>query len=265
MAKIVSFINQKGGVGKTTTTFQFASFLTKQGKKVLCIDLDAQGNLTLALNVNTDGKYIVGELMLNKEGATFEETVIKTNYCDLLPSDDNMTFLEYEINSKLGREKLLHKAIKPYIDNYDYVLIDCPPSANTLVYNAITVSTDIVLVATPTAFSVQGILKLISKITDFGNDVLDRKVHIAGILINQYQSSDYSDGFEELTRQISDKCGIRCYENKIHKYFVVEECQSQNKSIFDYAPKGKSKQESKKKVYEQYCSAFNEIINSLEG
>lgn len=251
---VICFINQKGGVGKTTTTVQTAAYLTDIGKKVLMIDLDAQGNLTLNMDFNTTDANTICELLLSE--ASFPETVIKTKCGDLIPADDSIAYRELEISGKMGRESLLKIALQPYLKEYDYILLDCPPAINTITYNALNVATDVVLVVNAGAFSAQGCGKMISKINEFSK-FASRKINIAGVLFNQYNQTVIAKNFSDEMAELVKKYGTTAIKSKIGKYVAVEESQALKQSLFEYCPNDK--------VTLQFKEAIEEIILLLKG
>lgn len=250
----VCFVNQKGGVGKTTTTVQTAAYLFGIGKKVLMVDLDAQGNLTLNMKVNTEGKNTICELLLGE--ATFEETVVSTSSGDILPADDSLGLRELIISGRPGREFLLKKALSSVVDRYDYILLDCPPAVNTLVYNALMVATDIVIVVNASAFSAQGCSKLIEKLDNF-QDVFDKKFNIAGLLFTQYSPTNLEKTFATGMAELVSKHKVYAFEHKIKKAVAIGESQARQMSIFEYKPNHE--------VAIQYKEAIKEIISKLKG
>lgn len=254
MAKIICFINQKGGVGKTTTTMQMAAYLTKQGAKVLMIDMDPQGNLTSCLGVNTDGENTIAELLLSE--ATFAETVKQTAYGDLIPSDSALGYREMEIGGKPARELLLSKALRGSVGAYDYVLIDCPPAINTFTYNVLLVAESVVIVSEVGFFSAQGCGKMIDTVRQ-AVAAYDRSIYIAGILFTKNNKTRLAREIREQVELVVSEYGVRVYQNMIGTFPApVGESQAAHQSLFDYAPKHK--------VAAQYEAACVEIIKSVK-
>ena len=255
MARKICFINQKGGVGKTTTTMQAAAYLyTKKGKSVLMIDMDPQGNLTTCVGVDTDGENTISELLLGE--AKFEETVKKTPYGDIIPSDSALGYREMEISGKFGRELLLSHALKDKLGGYDYVLIDCPPAINTFTYNVFMVADSVVVVSEVGLFSARGCGKMIDTVRQ-AVGVYDRKIHIAGILFTKNNQTKLAKEIHEQVSLVSNEYGVKVFETMIGTYPApIGESQALCKSLFDYAPKHKATA--------QYAAAIEEIIEAVE-
>lgn len=256
MAHKICFINQKGGVGKTTTTMQAAAYLsTKKGKRVLMIDMDPQGNLTSCVGVNTDGENTVSELLLGE--AKFEETVTTTPYGDIIPSDSSLGYREMEISGKVGRELLLFQALKDKLGEYDYVLIDCPPAINTFTYNVFMVADSVVVVSEVGFFSARGCGKMIDTVRQ-AVGVYDRNVYIAGILFTKNNQTKLAREIREQVELVSNEYGVKVFNTMIGTFPApVGESQALCRSLFDYAPKHK--------VTAQYASAIEEIIEAVEN
>lgn len=253
MTRKICFINQKGGVGKTTTTMQMAAYLTKQGSKVLMIDMDPQGNLTSCLGVNTDGENTVAELMLSE--ATFTDTVKSTAYGDLIPSDSALGYREMEIGGKPARELLLSKALKSHLGEYDYVLVDCPPAVNTFTYNVLLLADNVVIVSEVGLFSAQGCGKMIDTVR-VAVAAYDRSINIAGILFTKNNQTRLARDIRDQVELVMKEYGVTVYQSMIGTYPApVGESQAANQSLFDYAPKHK--------VTAQYEAACEEIIKSV--
>lgn len=245
----ICFINQKGGVGKTTTTFQTAAYLTKKGARVLMIDMDPQGNLTACLGVNTDDQNTMAELLLGE--ATFAETVLSTVYGDLLPSDSALGYREMEINGKIAREQLLRKALKGSAETYDYILMDCPPAFNTFVYNALMATDHVVIVSEMGMFSALGCGKMIDSIN--GVAAYGKDINIAGILFTKNNTTNLAKGVKGQVEQVSEKHGVKVFDTMIGTFPApVGESQMAHQSLFDYVPNHK--------VTQQYKAAVEEII-----
>ena len=147
MGKIISVANQKGGVGKTTTTINLSAILAQRGKRVLLIDADPQGNATSGVGAKQDVEYSTYDLLIGE--TTLEDVVERTAVKKLLvcPSNINLAGAEVELVSMMSREQRLKEKLEDYKDKFDYILIDCPPSLGLITLNAFTAS-DSVLTST---------------------------------------------------------------------------------------------------------------------
>ena len=254
MANKICFINQKGGVGKTTTTMQTAAYLTKNGKRVLMVDIDPQGNLTSYVGVSTEDRNTIAELLLGE--ASFEETVQSTPYGDIIPSDEILGFKEMHITGKVGRELLLSKALKVAAEQYDYVLVDCPPAINTFVYNVFIFVDNVVIVSEPGVFSAQGSSKLIETVKDTAG-AYDKDVKIAGVLFTKNNNTKLADVVKSAAQALFEKHGVKVFETTIGTFPApIGESQMARQSLFDYSPKSK--------VTQQYAAAIKEILKEIE-
>ena len=198
MSYILTLANQKGGVGKTTTAVNLAAFLGKKKKKVLVIDLDPQGNATSGLGINK------GEL----EGTIYDVIVNDVDIKDTIwessadnvwicPTNINLAGAEIELVNVMSREQVLKNAIKPIKGEYDYIIIDCPPSLSILTINALTASDGIVIPIQGEYYALEGVSQLIHTI-NLVRDRLNPELNIDGVVFNMY------DGRTNLSQQVVD-------------------------------------------------------------
>lgn len=176
--KIISFLNFKGGVGKTTSTHSIGAGLSKLGKKVLLIDLDPQGTLTF-FSTEDVIKSTSRELLFNE--LPLEECITKCGEFDLIPSNIKLAISELELNAHYGKEFRLKNAISKAKINYDYILIDCPPSLSVFTLNALTVSTELIIPCECELASLEGLDLLLATLKTPIN-TLNPDLNILGIL-----------------------------------------------------------------------------------
>ena len=252
--KIISFMNQKGGVGKTTTTFHFASYQANKGKKVLCVDLDPQGSLSFCMGADTDGKNTIYELLMGE--ATFEETVQKGNYGDIIPSDTTLGILSGNIERADDKLNLLKKRLAGKLENYDYVLIDCPPAMTLFNLNALSISNNVVIVTQAEALSLLGLPQVFDLINN-SDRFYNKKINVAGILITMYNGAlKISRAMRDKIKNVVEKFDIFSYNTLVKKLTAINEATVNQKSVFDYAPKTQAS--------DLYKMACEEIENSLK-
>ena len=260
--KIIAFINQKGGVGKSTITMNMASYLTAKGKSVLTIDLDPQGNTSQAYGIDTNGKATLTEVLLGQ--VPINEATYQTQYGYMIPSDILLGHSERQIAGALGCENLLKKAINPFFKAlkesnqcFDYVLIDCPPAFNVFTYNALNLATDVVIPCKAEDWSLKGLEQFLV-IRQQMLDSFDKTFNIAGVVINQFQSNI---GTQKI---YYEKFVQFCKENDLH--FVpqtirlstdVNTAIASSRSIFDYKPKSPSAGDMEK--------VLAEVIKNVKG
>ncbi len=196
MAKTVSILNQKGGVGKTTTAVNLAAAIGARGKKVLLADIDPQGNSTSGFGVNKrEIKISSYEILIGEAKAS--EAVIHTEFegVDLIPANMNLAGAELEIIDMKKRESILKKALAEVWENYDYIFLDCPPSLGLITLNALTASDTFLVPIQCEYYALEGLSQLMStarKIKQMYNPYLD----IEGVLLTMY------DGRLNLTQQV---------------------------------------------------------------
>ena len=159
MANVIAVCNQKGGVGKTTTATALAQGFNQKGFRTLAVDMDPQASMSYCFGVDTDmvgspydGHPSVYDLM--KRSAAFEDVVIQTPWGDLIPSSIDLSMADAEFMGQMGRENILKRTLAEHLDAYDWVVIDTPPNLSVMVFNAMTVATDIIVPVNPGALSV---------------------------------------------------------------------------------------------------------------
>ncbi len=188
MGKIVSCVNQKGGVGKTTTAVNLTAGLGKLGKRVLLIDIDPQGNSTSGYGINKRGLERSSYNLL-VEGAAIDDIVIKTAFenVDIVPADMNLAGAEIEMIETEHRESVLKKALAPVRDRYDYIFLDCPPSLGIITLNALTASDTVLVPIQCEYYALEGLSQLMSTIRLIKqryNPILE----LEGVLLTMYDS-----------------------------------------------------------------------------
>ncbi|WBY64386.1 MAG: Sporulation initiation inhibitor protein Soj [Thermocaproicibacter melissae] len=233
MARVIAVSNQKGGVGKTTTTCSVAAGLKKRGFRVLAIDLDPQGNLGFSVGADTTISASIYDVL--KGEVKIQYAIQRLKAMDVIISSILLSGIDLEYTST-GREYLLREALAPVQDFYDYILIDTPPALGILTINAFTASDYIIVPMLPDIFSLQGIAQLyetVVRVQKYCNNTLS----IAGILLTKYNPKTHLGrevrGTAEL---IAEDLHIRVFDAFIRSSVVAGEAQSVQKSLFDYAP-----------------------------
>lgn len=188
MGKIISFSNQKGGVGKTTSAVNVAASLGILGYKVLLIDLDPQGNATSGVGISKRTlKKTINDVLVGE--ATAEEAILETEYKNLsiLPANISLAGAEYNLYSSGGTESIMKNALAPIKDNYDYIIIDCPPSLSMLTVNAMVASDGVIIPMQCEFYALEGLSQLTVTINRIKAN-FNSNLNITGILITMYNS-----------------------------------------------------------------------------
>lgn len=236
MTKILTIINQKGGVSKTTTAEAIGVGLAKlHNKKVLFIDTDPQGNLTFTLKANTLGVITVSEVLKTPSLAKLAIQELTDNI-HIIPSSPDLASAEKTLN-EIGREYKLREAIEPLKNNYDYIVIDTPPTLSVLTANALTAANSCIIPTLADMYSLTGINMLyntISVIRRYSNPDLA----IEGILLSRYNKRTViSQEVAKALAKAAADIGTKLFSTTIRECNPIREAQLQRRSIYDYAPK----------------------------
>ncbi len=244
MSKVIAIANQKGGVGKTTTTSNLGIGLAKRGKRVLLIDADAQGSLTSSLGVaEPDAMEVTLASVLEKviheeELAPGEGILHHAENVDLMPGNIELSVLEANLVSEISREFVLSSYIRLVQDDYDYILIDCQPSLGMLTINALTCADSVLIPVQAAYLPVKGLQQLIRTIGMVSRK-LNRGLRIEGILLTMVDARlTYAKDVMALVRE-SYGNDIRIFENEIPTSVRAAETSASGVSIYAYDPKGK--------------------------
>lgn len=248
MKEIITVINQKGGVGKSTTAQALGAGFILKGYKTLLIDLDPQSNLSYSLGVDPDKNTIL-EVMLKE--TTAKEAIQKTRDGNIISASPALSGAD-AIMRNTGKEYHLKEALEPLKEDYDYIIIDTPPALGILTVNALTVSTGAVIPAQADVFSLQGINQLdetIQAIKKYCNPALI----IKGIVLTRYSSRtilnrEVAESIDKMAQQLNTKL----YKNTIREGVALREAQASQQDIFSYAPKSN--------VAKDYQALIDEIL-----
>lgn len=213
MSKIFAVTNQKGGVGKTTTSVNLAASLAATQRKILLIDLDAQGNATMGCGVNKNelelsvcevllGEHEIGQVIVPVESAGF----------DLLPSNSDMTAAEVELMNHEGRELRLRQALSVVRDRYDYIIIDCPPTLNMATINALTAASGVIIPMQCEYYALEGLTALLGTIEQIQSTV-NSELEIVGLLRTMF------DPRNNLANQVSSQL-ILHFGDKVYRTLI---------------------------------------------
>jgi chromosome partitioning protein len=249
MGIIISLLNHKGGVGKTTSAINIGAGMVELGKKVLLIDLDPQANLTLSLGIPRQ-KVTIYEA-LRGEG-DLDPYTAKPGM-DVIVSSLDLSGAEMELINEAGREYILRELFTPFMDQYDYILIDCPPSLGLLTLNALTCSQYIIIPLQTEFLALQGLAK-IKQVIDKVKFRLNKNLEIGGVIATMYDSRRVLN--RDVVETIHKYFGEKVFKTYIRDNVALAEAPAQRKDIFDYNPKSSGA--------EDYLNLCKEILVRTE-
>ena len=249
--KIIAVINQKGGVGKSTTAEALTAGLLLKGYTCLAIDLDAQGNLSYTAGAKTEGVPTVLEVLTGE--ATAREAIQHLQGGDVIAANKSLAGADAFINST-GKEYKLKEALEELQGEYQYIIIDTPPALGILTVNALTACHSIIIPAQADIYSLQGIEKLAETIKPV-KKYCNPSIFIEGILLTRYSPrSVLSREVAEIAGKLADKLGTKVFKTTIREAIAVKEAQISQQSLFEYAPKAK--------VAEDYRAFIEELLGA---
>jgi chromosome partitioning protein len=251
MGNIIAIANQKGGVGKTTTSVNLAASLGVLEKKVLLVDADPQANATSGLGIEVDAVE-KGSYQVLEHTVTAKEAIVATNSpnLDLIPAHIDLVAIEIELVDKTNREMMLRKALEPIKDEYDYIFIDCAPSLGLITLNALTAANSVIIPIQCEYFALEGLGKLLNTIKSI------QKIHnpdlgIEGMLLTMYDSR------LRLSNQVVDEVkkhfGNMVFNTIIQRNVKLGEAPSFGETIIDY--------DATSKGASSYLKLAQELIN----
>jgi chromosome partitioning protein len=224
-AKVVAMCNQKGGVGKTTSTINLGAALAEYGRRVLLVDLDPQGALSAGLGVpHYELEHTIHNVLMH--------TRVKN--LDLVPSNIDLSAAEIQLVNEVGREHTLARALHPVLDRYDYVLIDCQPSLGLLTVNGLACSDGVVIPTECEFFSLRG-LALLTDTVEKVRDRLNPKLDISGILITRYDPRTVNS--REVMARVVERFGDLVFDTVISRTVRFPETTVAGEPITSWAPK----------------------------
>jgi chromosome partitioning protein len=229
---IVSVINQKGGVAKTTTALNVASAWAQAGKKILLIDLDPQSSATKAIFGDREFEYTIYDVIMGHQPA--ENVVVHSEDfgCDVIPAEILLSGIDVQLAAHFGRERILRKRLEFIARKYDSVIIDCSPSLGLMTINALMASKDIIIPICPEYFSLKGIDLILNTIQNIRTG-LGYKVGVRGVVITRFRDRKVAKAVIE---QVREKYGLHVYSSYIPDNIAVEEAHHMHCPVHKHAP-----------------------------
>jgi chromosome partitioning protein len=227
--KRIAFTNQKGGVGKTTSAINIGAGLTKQGENVLLVDMDPQANLTYSLR-NSTQKLDKNVYHVLKGEVKPEEAIISHNGFDVLPASIELSGADMEMVNEPARESMLKMALEG-LDQYDYILVDCPPNLGLLTLNGLTAVSEAFIVLQTEYLALHGLSKLMNLI-EVVEKRLNPSLEVTGIICTLYDGRKNLN--KEVVQHIKDHFGSKVFNTIIRDNVKLAEAPSHHKTIFEY-------------------------------
>ena len=237
MGKVIAVANQKGGVGKTTTSVNLSASLSKLGKKVLLLDIDPQGNTTSGIGINkADVQFCIYDVLINE--ISIRDAILRTDAegLDVVPATIQLAGAEIELVPTISREVRLKKALLQIRDKYDFIIIDCPPSLGILTINSLTAADSVLIPIQCEYYALEGLSQLLNTVR-LVQKHLNTELKIEGVLLTMF------DARTNLSIQVVDEVK-KYFQDKVYSTIVprnirLSEAPSYGKSIISYDLKSK--------------------------
>lgn len=234
-ARVIALCNQKGGVGKTTTTINTAAALAEYGRKVLLVDFDPQGALTRGLGIEPEDGKTIYELMLDRN-LKAKDVILSTEVpgLDLIPANIQLSAAEIQLVAEPGREKILTSVLRPVLGDYDLVMIDCQPSLGLLTVNALTAAHGVMIPVACDYFALKGLELLIKNTVELVKERLNESLKIDGILATMYDPRTLHS--RNMLNQLYEEYGDTVFRSVIKHTVKFKDSSERGRPVTQYAP-----------------------------
>jgi chromosome partitioning protein len=234
-ARIIALCNQKGGVGKTTTTINTAAALAEYGRKVLLVDFDPQGALSRGLGVVNEDVKTIYDLMLDRK-LKAEDVIVHTEVpgLDLIPANIQLSAAEIQLVAEPGREKILAGVLRPVLGDYDLIMIDCQPSLGLLTVNALTAAHGVMIPVACDYFALRGLELLIQNTVELVQERLNDNLKIDGILATMFDPRTLHS--REMLNKLNEDYGDKVFRSVIKLTVKFKDSSAQGRPVTQYAP-----------------------------
>jgi chromosome partitioning protein len=234
-ARIIALCNQKGGVGKTTTTINTAAALAEYGRRVLLVDFDPQGALTRGLGVEPEDGKTVYELLLDRK-LKASDVIVHTEVegLDLIPANIQLSAAEIQLVAEPGREKILSSVLRPLLGDYDVVMIDCQPSLGLLTVNALTAAHGVLIPVACDYFALKGLELLINNTVELVRERLNESLKIDGILATMFDPRTLHS--RSMLNELNEKYGSTVFRSVIKMTVKFKDSSEKGRPVTQYAP-----------------------------
>lgn len=248
MGKIISVANQKGGVGKTTTSVNLSTLLAKRGKKVLLIDADPQGNASSGLGTDRKVEFSTYDILVGD--TQMQEALVKTSVKNLYicPSNISLAGAEVELVSMMSREQRLKEKLDEIKDSFDYILIDCPPSLGLITLNSFTASDSVLIPVQCEYYALEGLGQLLNTV-NLVKKHLNKNLQIEGALLTMYDIR--TNLSNQVVKEVKKYFGDKVYKTVIPRNVRLSEAPSYGMPITEYDPRSKGA-----KSYDKFTKEF---------
>ena len=234
-ARIIALCNQKGGVGKTTTTINTAAALAEYGRKVLLVDFDPQGALSRGLGVVNEDVKTIYDLMLDRK-LKAEDVIVHTEVpgLDLIPANIQLSAAEIQLVAEPGREKILAGVLRPVLGDYDLIMIDCQPSLGLLTVNALTAAHGVMIPGACDDFALRGLELLIQNTVELVQERLNENLKIDGILATMFDPRTLHS--RQMLNKLNEDYGDKVFRSVIKLTVKFKDSSAQGRPVTQYAP-----------------------------